>query len=82
MGSQKSLDDRSGDLYGDRLLSGCRDPTHSRKLERPRAQRNEGNNACKRNGARGVKKWRVDEFGHCGAQNYQNMKKGTSVTPV
>ena len=43
---------------------------------------NEGNNACKRNGTAGVKKWRVDEFGHCSAQNYQNMKKGTSLTPA
>ena len=34
MGPQKSLHDRLGDHYGDRLLSGCRDPTHSRKLER------------------------------------------------
>ena len=24
----------------------------------------------------------MDEFGHCSAQNYQNMKKGTSLTPV
>ena len=41
---------------------------------------NDGNNACKRNGAAGVKKWQVAEFGHCSAQNYQNMKKGTSLT--
>ena len=43
---------------------------------------NEGNIACKRNGAAKVKKWRVDEFGHCSAENYQNMKKGTSLTPA
>ena len=43
---------------------------------------NEGNNACKRNGARGVEKRRVDEFGHCSAQNYENMKKGTNLTPL
>ena len=43
---------------------------------------NEGNDACKRNGAAEVKKGRVDEFGHCSAQNYQNMKKGTSLKPA
>ena len=43
---------------------------------------NDGNNACKRNGAARVKKWRVAEFGHYSAQNYQNMKKGTSLTPA
>ena len=43
---------------------------------------NEGNNACKRTGAAGVKKWGVDEFGQRSAQNYQNMKKGTSLTLV
>jgi hypothetical protein len=43
---------------------------------------NDNNNACKRNGPAGVKKGRVAEFGHCSAQNYQNMKKGTSLTPA
>ena len=43
---------------------------------------NDGNNARKRNGAAGVEKWRVAEFGHCSAQNYQDMKKGTSLTPA
>ena len=43
---------------------------------------NDNNNAYKRNGLAGVKKGRVTEFGHYGARNYQNMKKGTSLTPA
>ena len=43
---------------------------------------NDNNNDCKRNGPARVKKGRVAEFGHGSAQNYQNMKKGTSHTPA
>ena len=42
MGPLKSLDDGLGDHYGDRLLSGCRDPTHSRKLERAAGPKERG----------------------------------------